>query len=68
MTREIAADPAASGLAATSSGQSVWNHFSSSGDHMRAFTADFELYRGPNAVEIYVAVKSPPTSLDDRLA
>jgi len=36
---------------------SVWNHFSGSKAPARLFTADFELYRGPNAVDIHVAVR-----------
>jgi predicted transcriptional regulator YdeE len=36
---------------------SVWHYFAESRDHVRAYTADFELYRGPEAVEIYIAVK-----------
>ena len=36
---------------------SVWQYFSQPGSHARAYTADFEMYRGPEAVEIYIAVK-----------
>jgi predicted transcriptional regulator YdeE len=36
---------------------SVWRYFAESSAHARAYTADFELYPGPTAVEIYIAVK-----------
>ncbi len=36
---------------------SVWRYFSEPRGHVRAYTEDFELYRGPNAVDIYIAVK-----------
>jgi len=36
---------------------SVWHYFSEPREHARAYTTDFELYRGPDAVEIYIAVK-----------
>jgi len=35
----------------------VLDYFSKPSDHVRAYTADWELYRGPNAVDIYIAVK-----------
>jgi predicted transcriptional regulator YdeE len=35
----------------------VWRHFSEAPREVRAYTADFEIYRGPNAVDIYVAVR-----------
>ena len=35
----------------------IWDYFSKSPGHARAYTADFELYRGPKTVEIYIAVK-----------
>ena len=36
---------------------SVWHYFAEPRDQVRAYTSDFELYRGPEVVEIYVAVK-----------
>jgi predicted transcriptional regulator YdeE len=36
---------------------SVLEYFSKPSDHVRAYTADWELYRGPNAVDIHIAVK-----------
>ena len=36
---------------------SVLDYFTKSSDHVRAYTADWELYRGPNAVDIHIAVK-----------
>jgi predicted transcriptional regulator YdeE len=36
---------------------SVWRYFAEAGGHARAYTTDFELYRGPEVVEIYIAVK-----------
>jgi predicted transcriptional regulator YdeE len=36
---------------------SVWQYFAEGSSHVRAYTADFELYRGQNAVDIYIAVK-----------
>lgn len=41
----------------TDTWKEIWAYFSKPSDYMRAFVADFELYRGPNAVEIYVSVK-----------
>ena len=35
----------------------IWNYFSECADHVRSYTADFEVYLGPNEIEIYVAVK-----------
>jgi predicted transcriptional regulator YdeE len=35
----------------------VWEYFSKPGPIVRAFTADFEQYRGPDAVDIYISVK-----------
>lgn len=35
----------------------IWDYFSKSPGPVRAFTTDFELYRGPRTVEIYIAVK-----------
>jgi predicted transcriptional regulator YdeE len=37
----------------------IWEYFAKSPGHVRAFTTDFELYRGPKTVEIYIAVKLP---------
>jgi predicted transcriptional regulator YdeE len=37
--------------------KAVWSYFSEAGVHRRAYTADFEVYRGPKAVDIYIAVK-----------
>jgi predicted transcriptional regulator YdeE len=37
--------------------EAVWNHFSSPGIYIRAYTADVERYVGPDEVEILVAVK-----------
>jgi predicted transcriptional regulator YdeE len=36
---------------------SVWEYFSEPGAIMRAFTADFEQYRGPTSVDIYISVR-----------
>jgi predicted transcriptional regulator YdeE len=36
---------------------SVWHYFAGPGSHVRAYTTDFEVYRGPEAVEIYIAVR-----------
>jgi predicted transcriptional regulator YdeE len=36
---------------------SVWRHFTEPGGHARAYTTDFELYRGPELVDIHIAVK-----------
>jgi len=35
----------------------IWAYFSRPSGHVRAYTADLELHRGPNAVEIYISVK-----------
>jgi predicted transcriptional regulator YdeE len=35
----------------------VWSQFSKTSDHVRAYTTDFELYRGPRAVAIYISVR-----------
>ena len=35
----------------------IWSYFSKSSGHVRAYTTDFELHRGPKAVEIYISVK-----------
>jgi predicted transcriptional regulator YdeE len=43
--------------AVTRTWQAVWSHFATPGDHARAFTADFELYRSPDMVDIFIAVK-----------
>ncbi len=37
--------------------QEIWRYFSKPSDHVRAYTTDFELHRGPKAVGIYIAVK-----------
>jgi len=37
---------------------SVWRYFSEPRGHVRAYTADFELHRGPSAVDIYIAVRT----------
>jgi predicted transcriptional regulator YdeE len=36
---------------------SVWQYFDETSVHQRAYTADFEVYRAPDAVDIYIAVK-----------
>jgi hypothetical protein len=36
---------------------SALDYFSKPCDHVRAYTADWELYRGPNAVDLYIAVR-----------
>lgn len=36
----------------------IWDYFSAdTADYQRAYTTDFELYKKPNEVEIYIAVK-----------
>jgi predicted transcriptional regulator YdeE len=37
--------------------KAVWDHFAEPGEHVRAFTTDFEAYRGPRAVEIFIAIR-----------
>jgi predicted transcriptional regulator YdeE len=37
--------------------ESVWSYFASAKQYVRAFTADFERYPQPDAIEIYIAVK-----------
>jgi predicted transcriptional regulator YdeE len=34
----------------------VWAYFATSREHRRTFTTDFEVYRGPEQVAIYIAV------------
>lgn len=34
----------------------IWEHFQASGEK-RAYAVDFEVYRGPNKVDIYISVK-----------
>lgn len=36
--------------------QAIWEYFSASGEHTRAFTADFEVYY-PDRIEIYIAIR-----------
>jgi predicted transcriptional regulator YdeE len=35
----------------------IWSYFGKSDHPMRAYTDDFELYKSPELVEIYIAVK-----------
>ncbi len=35
----------------------IWKYFAQKGEHTRAFTADFEQYRGPSAIDIYISVR-----------
>jgi predicted transcriptional regulator YdeE len=35
----------------------VWRYFAEPRDFVRAYTGDFELYRGPNLVEIHIGVR-----------
>ncbi len=36
----------------------IWEYFSDEGsEHQRAFTTDFELYKGPDEIEIYIAIQ-----------
>jgi predicted transcriptional regulator YdeE len=37
---------------------SVWNYFSAPRPYRRSFTTDFELYKGGNEADIYIAVTS----------
>ncbi len=38
--------------------QEVWNYFSNTDSpYKRAYTADFEVYEGPNNISVYIAVK-----------
>jgi predicted transcriptional regulator YdeE len=39
----------------------IWRYFSQPTEYQRAYTADFELYKGENAVDIYIAVQPSPT-------
>lgn len=36
---------------------SIWNFFAAAGAPARAYATDFEVYRGPDAVDIYIGVK-----------
>ena len=35
----------------------IWDYFTKNDAHQRAYTTDFELYRGADAVDIHIAVK-----------
>ncbi len=37
----------------------IWGHFSSSDEYERLYKTDFEVYKGPSEVEVYIGVKSP---------
>jgi predicted transcriptional regulator YdeE len=37
--------------------KTIWNHFSDSSSHVRAYATDFEMYPGPGVVQIYVSIK-----------
>ena len=37
--------------------KAIWSYFSAPAKEKRAFTADFEVYRGPGTVDIYIAVR-----------
>jgi predicted transcriptional regulator YdeE len=35
----------------------IWDYFAKDSEYKRAYTTDFELYRGGDAVDIHIAVK-----------
>lgn len=37
----------------------IWSYFSSSDEYERLYKTDFEVYKGPSEVEVYIGVKSP---------